>query len=61
VCSNRDILSIFGLETKEDIETAQYMTFLIMARAGLRALEFFDPKTGKHGQGMWEPILLPAG
>ena len=28
----------------------QYITFLLMARAGLRALEFYDPTTKKHGQ-----------
>jgi dipeptidyl-peptidase III len=35
---------------QKDIEDIQYISFLIMARAGLRALEFYDPKTGKHGQ-----------
>lgn len=35
---------------KDDVEDIQYVTFLLMARAGLRALEFYDPKTGKHGQ-----------
>jgi dipeptidyl-peptidase III len=28
----------------------QYITFLSMARAGLKGLEFYDPATGKHGQ-----------
>ena len=27
-----------------------YITFLLMARMGLRALEFYDPKLKKHGQ-----------
>lgn len=27
-----------------------YVTFLIMARAGLRGLEYYDPATKKHGQ-----------
>lgn len=35
---------------KQEIEDIQYITFLIMARSGLRALEFYDPATGKHGQ-----------
>lgn len=35
---------------QKDIEDIQYITFLLMARAGLRALEFYDPKTKKHGQ-----------
>lgn len=37
-------------EDKEDIENIQYITFLLMARAGLRALEYYDPATKKHGQ-----------
>ena len=37
------------MEEKE-IEDIQYITFLLMARAGLRALEFYDPATRKHGQ-----------
>ena len=37
-------------ETQQDIEEIQYITFLLMARAGLRALEFYNPATKKHGQ-----------
>lgn len=50
LCSNLEILKIFGYESKEDIKTVQHMTFLLMARAGIRALEWYDPQTGKHGQ-----------
>ena len=32
------------------MEDIQYITFLLMARAGIRALEFYDPATKKHGQ-----------
>jgi hypothetical protein len=32
------------------VDDIQYITFLSMARAGLRGLEFYDPVTGKHGQ-----------
>jgi len=32
------------------VEDIQYITYLLMARAGLRALEFYDPATKKHGQ-----------
>jgi dipeptidyl-peptidase-3 len=32
------------------MEDIQYITFLLMARAGLRALEFYDPVNKKHGQ-----------
>jgi len=35
---------------KKEVEDIQYITFLLMARAGLRALEFYDPTTKKHGQ-----------
>lgn len=34
----------------QDIENIQYITFLLMARAGLRGLEFYDPVNKKHGQ-----------
>ena len=35
---------------KKDVEDIQYVTYLLMVRAGLRALEFYDPATKKHGQ-----------
>jgi hypothetical protein len=35
---------------EKDIENIQYITFLLMARAGVRALEFYDPKSHKHLQ-----------
>lgn len=35
---------------KKEVEDIQYITYLLMARAGLRALEFYDPATKKHGQ-----------
>lgn len=35
---------------KQDIDDIQYITFLLMGRAGLRALEFYDPAKQKHGQ-----------
>lgn len=43
-------ICILQYTDKQVIEDIQYITFLIMARAGLRALEFYDPATGKHGQ-----------
>ncbi|KAG6890703.1 hypothetical protein C0995_005076 [Termitomyces sp. Mi166 len=39
------------------IEDIQYITFLLMARAGLRALEFYDPATQKHGQAHMQARL----
>ncbi|KIY50904.1 hypothetical protein FISHEDRAFT_71212 [Fistulina hepatica ATCC 64428] len=55
--SNPDILKIFNYTDKQEIETVQYITFLLMARAGLRALEFYDPATGKHGQAHMQARL----
>ncbi|KAF8350715.1 aflatoxin-detoxifizyme [Amanita rubescens] len=54
---NSDILEIFNYVKKQDVEDIQYVTFLLMARAGLRALEFYDPKTGKHGQAHMQARL----
>ncbi|KIK54670.1 hypothetical protein GYMLUDRAFT_48591 [Collybiopsis luxurians FD-317 M1] len=54
---NRDILKIFNYVDKQEIEDIQYITFLLMARAGLRALEFFDPATKKHGQAHMQARL----
>ncbi|KAG8808231.1 hypothetical protein FRC17_004046, partial [Serendipita sp. 399] len=48
--SNQEILSIFKYDDQQDIQDIQYITFLLMCRAGLRALEFYDPKAKKHLQ-----------
>lgn len=50
VCSNLDILKVFGYTDEKDIKTLRIMTYLSMSWAGLRALEYYDPKTRKHGQ-----------
>jgi len=50
VVSNKEILTLFNYVSTEDVENVQYVTFLLMARAGLRGLEFYDPATKKHGQ-----------
>jgi len=55
--SNPDILEIFNYTDKKDMEDIQYITFLLMARAGLRALEFYDPVTQKHGQAHMQARL----
>ncbi|KAF8798016.1 aflatoxin-detoxifizyme [Phlegmacium glaucopus] len=55
--SNPDILKIFNYTNKQDIEDIQYVTFLLMARAGLRGLEFYDPATQKHGQAHMQARL----
>jgi len=43
---------------ERDVEDIQYITFLTMARAGLRGLEFYDPVTGKHGQAHMQARLV---
>jgi len=55
--SNTDILEVFGITDKKDVDDIQYITFLTMARAGLRALEFYDPATRKHGQAHMQARL----
>ncbi|EGO18571.1 hypothetical protein SERLADRAFT_353218 [Serpula lacrymans var. lacrymans S7.9] len=55
--SNPTILKIFGYTDKQVVEDVQYITFLLMARAGLRALEYYDPSTGKHGQAHMQARL----
>ncbi|KAH9001280.1 aflatoxin-detoxifizyme [Lactarius akahatsu] len=54
---NTDILEVFGITDKKDVEDIQYITFLSMGRAGLRGLEFYDPVTGKHGQAHMQARL----
>ncbi|KAH9854917.1 aflatoxin-detoxifizyme [Lenzites betulinus] len=55
--SNLDILKIFNYTDKKTVEDVQYISFLLMARAGLRALEYYDPKTKKHGQAHMQARL----
>ncbi|KAG6832410.1 hypothetical protein H0H92_002678 [Tricholoma furcatifolium] len=52
-----DILKVFNYTDKQSIEDIQYITFLLMARAGLRALEYYDPATQKHGQAHMQARL----
>lgn len=47
---NRELLDIFGFKTREEQDNVIYAGYLQMARAGLLALEYWDPKTGKWGQ-----------
>jgi len=55
--SNARILELFGYTDRKVVEDVQYITFLLMARAGLRALEFYDPKKQKHGQAHMQARL----
>ncbi|BGP32071.1 hypothetical protein JCM10296v2_003850 [Rhodotorula toruloides] len=57
LASNADIATIFGHDTKEPQEDLVYYTFLVMMRAGVRALEFYDPTTKKHGQAHMQARL----
>jgi len=43
-------------ESKEDQEDIQQITFLLMARAGVRALEFYNPEGKKHGPFFFLPL-----
>ncbi|KAI0302020.1 aflatoxin-detoxifizyme [Russula brevipes] len=55
--SNTDILKVFGITDQKDVDDIQYITFLSMARAGLRALEYYDPEKRKHGQAHMQARL----
>jgi len=57
LASNTEILSIFKYTDKKEIEDIQYISFLLMARAGIRALEYYDPTTKKHGQAHMQARL----
>ena len=48
--TNRKLLEIFGFKTQQEQDDVIYAGYLQMARAGLMALEFWDPATGKWGQ-----------
>ncbi len=51
LCTNPEILSIFGHDDAKEAEHVVYICFLSMARAGLLSLEFYDPVAKKWGQG----------
>lgn len=50
---------MYQYEDQKDVEDIQYITFLLMARAGLKALEFYDPATKKHGQAHMQARCVP--
>ncbi|KDQ14073.1 hypothetical protein BOTBODRAFT_33184 [Botryobasidium botryosum FD-172 SS1] len=54
---NRDILKIFNYTDEREIEDLHYCQFLLMARAGVRALELYDPKAKKHLQAHMQARL----
>lgn len=57
LASNPTILKIFGYADKKTRDDVVYITFLLMARAGLRGLEYYDPATKKHGQAHMQARL----
>ncbi|QPG76406.1 hypothetical protein FOA43_003795 [Brettanomyces nanus] len=48
--TDRKLLEIFGYHTKEEQDRVIYVSYLSMCRAGLLALEFYDPENKKWGQ-----------
>ena len=48
--TNRKLLEIFGFKTQQEQDDVIYAGYLQMARAGLMALEFWDPASAKWGQ-----------
>ncbi|KAG6375168.1 peptidase family M49-domain-containing protein [Boletus reticuloceps] len=57
LANNDKILSIMGYDDQQDREEIVYVSFLLMARSGIRGLEFYDPSTGKHGQAHMQARL----
>ncbi|KAJ7940644.1 aflatoxin-detoxifizyme [Mycena leptocephala] len=57
LASNTEILNIFKYTDAKEIEDIQFISFLLMARAGVRALEYWDPSTKKHGQAHMQARL----
>ncbi|CAE6428523.1 unnamed protein product, partial [Rhizoctonia solani] len=54
---NREILEIFGYTEEKDCQDIEYAQYLLMARAGVRALELYDPKAKKHLQAHMQARL----
>ena len=50
LATDKSILEIFGHVDKEEADAVLYVAYLQMARAGLLALEFWDPTSKKWGQ-----------
>lgn len=67
LCVDRGVLSIFGHEDDAEADRIVYVNWLSMARAGLMALMFYSPETGKHGQAHMQAryailnVMLEAG
>lgn len=48
--TNRKLLEIFGYKTKKEQDDIIYVMYLSMCRAGLLAMEYYDPNYKKWGQ-----------
>lgn len=65
--TDRKLLEIFGYHTNEEQDLIIYTSYLTMCRAGLLALEFYDPQNKKWGQAHCQAryaimrIFLEAG
>jgi len=66
LCTEKELLSLFGHNGKE-ADDIFYINWLIMVRAGIRALEFYTVDTKKWGQAHMQAryvilrVLLKAG
>ena len=66
LCTNEDVLRVFGHEGQEGEDVA-YVNWLAMARAGLSALTFYDPAKKRWGQAHMQgrfallQVMLRAG
>jgi dipeptidyl-peptidase-3 len=67
LCTDRSVLDIFHVKEKQAQEDMIYICYLNMARAGLVALEFYDPNAAKWGQAHMQAryailqVFLKAG
>jgi len=65
--TNPDVLQLFGHTDKKSQDAVMYINWLIMARAGVAALEYYNPEHKKWGQAHMQArwailqVLLSAG
>eukprot|EP01101_Sappina_pedata_P006732 TRINITY_DN3430_c0_g1_i1.p1 TRINITY_DN3430_c0_g1~~TRINITY_DN3430_c0_g1_i1.p1 ORF type:complete len:720 (-),score=332.05 TRINITY_DN3430_c0_g1_i1:73-2169(-) len=67
LCMNRDVLKIFGFADEAMAKKILYTNWVIMVRAGLESLQFYNPEISKWGQAHVQAryailqVLLEAG
>jgi len=54
LCSSPDIMGIFECTDSQDVDDIQYISYLSIARSGLRALELYDHIAKRHRQPQME-------